>query len=81
MQKFYFRLDDNGTIVDAIDYDNGTYQEFEAEFLPPGISGGWFSLIDGVIVKDESKDPEAIENKLQEAIDEYTMTLIQGGLL
>lgn len=81
MKKFYLQVQKDGTITDAIEYQHEGYIEHQVESLPIGINGGWFKLVNGQIVEDVAKNPNTIENRIQQAIDDYTLSLIEGGLL
>ena len=76
----YLQVRNDGTITDCIDYQHEGYVLFEGE-VPQSVNGGWHKLIDGVIVEQVELNPTTIANQIQDAIDNYTMELIGGGLL
>ena len=78
---FYLQVQPDGTITDAITYPHENYVEYNAESLPAGVNGGWFKLVGGVIIEVVEKNPTTIDNQIKQAIDEYTLSLIEGGLL
>lgn len=68
MAKFYLQVQPDGIITDAISYPYGNYTEFETDYLPIGICGGWFKLENGQIVEHpelKPSDPEVTELKQQ----------------
>jgi len=76
----YLQVKNDNTITDCIDYQYKDYVLFEGE-VPQSVNGGWHKLIDGVIVEQVELNPTTIANQIQDAIDNYTMELIGGGLL
>lgn len=79
--EFYLQVQEDGTITDVITYPHGNYVKHIAESLPVGINGGWWKLVDGALVEVVEKNPTTIANQIQSAIDDYTLSLIEGGLL
>ena len=76
----YLKVRNDGIIADCIDYPHEGYIKFDGE-VPQSVNGGWFKLIDGVIVEQVELNPNTIDNKVKEAIDAYTLTLIEMGVL
>lgn len=86
--KIYLQVRPDGVITDCITYPHGDYVEHEMDYIPQGINGGWFKLIDGKVVevpelKPVSKDDEIEKLKQEdlnnkEAIAELYM-LSMGG--
>lgn len=58
-KKFYFQLDADGTITDALSYACEGYVEvtLQVDHLPVGICGGWYKLTGSTITIDETKKP------------------------
>jgi hypothetical protein len=77
---YYLQVRQDGTITDCINYPYGDYTPYSGE-VPQCVNGGWFKLIDGEIVEQVELNPNTIDNKIQQAIDEYTLSLIEGGIL
>lgn len=90
--KFYFQLDNNNIIRDAITYPHEGYTEVDLDMtnLPAGINAGYYRWNGTTFEIDESlkpKDPtdlnQAIEDLqrnqqlMQQAIDD----LVMGGML
>lgn len=93
MIKYYFKLDGD-LIIDVIEYKHEGYIEVELPEiqLPIGINGGFYRwngkeyVIDEALKKtidDVQKEHRRKQNAdiIAEAIDEYTIQLIEGGLL
>lgn len=93
MKKFYFKLDGD-IITDAIEYTHEGYIEVELPetHLPAGINGGWYRWNGTTYVLDEelkNAADEAVQKRrkqenadiIADAIDAYTLELIEGGLL
>ena len=76
----YLQIALDKTITDCIDYPYEDYVPFEGE-TPQSVNGGWHKLVDGQIVEIPELNPNTIDNKIQSAIDEYTLTLIEMGVL
>ena len=76
----YLQVRNDGTITDCIDYPHEGYVLFEGE-IPESVNGGWFKLINNAIVEQVELNPKTISNQIQSAIDDYTLSLIEGGLL
>ncbi len=82
MKTFYFQVDKDNFIRDVVEYQYEGYTEVEIETpLPIGVNGGWWKLIDGELSEVAELNPNTIENKIKSAIDDYTLELIEGGLL
>ena len=83
MKKFYFQIDKDNIIRDVIEYQHEGYIEVElpTTHLPAGINGGWWKLVNGELVEIVELNPNTIENQIKAAIDDYTLELIEGGLL
>jgi hypothetical protein len=93
MKKWYLQL--NGDIItDVIEYSVEGYIEVQLSetHLPAGINGGWYrwngtnyvlgSALKQVVddgIKQQRKEENA--DLIAEAIDTYTLELIEGGLL
>jgi len=76
----YLQVRNDGTITDCIDYQHEGYVLFVGE-VPQSVNGGWFKLIDGVIIEQVELNPTTIANQIQSAIDTYTLELIEGGVI
>lgn len=76
----YLKTATDSTITDCIDYPYEGYVEFKGE-IPQSVHGGWFKLIDGIIVEQIELNPHNINNQIQQAIDAYTLSLIEMGVL
>ena len=76
----YLQIASDNTITDCIDNAYAGYIKFEGE-VPQSVNGGWHKLINGVIVEQIELNPNTIQNQIQSAIDDYTLSLIEGGLL
>ena len=83
MKTFYFKVSPNNVITDAIDYPYEGYVEVQLPDiqLPAGINGGWWNLVNGELVEIVELNPNTIVNQIQSAIDEYTLELINGGII
>lgn len=81
MKKYYLQVNQNNIITDIIDFEYPGYIEYEAEFIPDGVHGGWFKFENGEIIEIPELNPNNIENQIKAAIDEFTMNLLIGGLL
>lgn len=75
IKTFYVQLADDNAIKDVVENPHENYVEVQLETpLPAGINGGWYKLIDGVLVefpelkpKDESDDLHLALAELAEA--------------
>ena len=76
----YLQIASDNTITDCIDNAYAGYIKFEGE-VPQSVNGGWYKLINGEIIEQVELNPTTIANQIQDAIDNYTMELIGGGLL
>lgn len=82
MSKYYVKLEPETNIIrDIITFPHGNYQEVELSYIPPGVNGGWWKLVDGTLVEIPELNPTTIDNQIQQAIDDYTLELIDGGVL
>ena len=77
---FYLKTNSDGLILDCVDYFYEDYIPFNGD-VPQFVNGGWFKLIGNDIVEIERLNPRNIDNIVASAIDEYTLSLIEGGLL
>jgi hypothetical protein len=82
MKKFYFLLDDD-IITDAIDYAVEGYTEVELNqtHLPAGINAGYYRWTGTAYEKDETLYQSQVSEIVQNAIDEYTLELLEDGIL
>lgn len=78
---FYIKLNQDKIIQDAINYPHDGYIELDVETLPVGVNGGWWKYENGVLVEMVELNPHTIDNKIKLAIDEYTLSLIEMGVL
>lgn len=76
----YLQVATDGTITDCISYPYEDYIPFDGE-LPQVVHGGWHKLINGEIVEVPELNPHNINNQIQQAIDAYTLSLIEMGVL
>jgi hypothetical protein len=69
--KFYLKTED-GYVVDAVEYnpEREDYQLFEYETIPQDILNRCYQLIDGVLVLDEDKHQQFLEDSAK-ALAEY----------
>lgn len=75
-------MDSNNIITDVISYPVEGYTKASLPRpLPIGIMGGWWKYVDGVLSEIPELNPTNIDNRIQQAIDAYTLELIEGGLL
>jgi hypothetical protein len=57
--KYYFRLNQDNIIVDAITFPVEGYIEYETDYpLPAGINGGWWKFENGQPVEYPELKPE-----------------------
>ena len=82
MKKFYFLLDGD-IITDAIDYQVGGYVEVELNqtHLPAGINGGYYRFNGTNYAKDETLYQSQVNEIVKQAIDDYTLELLDGGII
>ena len=82
--KYYFRLNQDNIIVDAITFPVEGYIEYETDYpLPAGINGGWWKFENGQPVEYPELKPETeleqhiadIENAIME------LSMIIGGMM
>ena len=76
----YLQVANDGIITDCIDYAHEGYALHEG-VVPNSVHGGWYKLIDGVIVEQVELNPTTIENQINAAVDAYTLELIETGVL
>jgi hypothetical protein len=77
--KYYFRLNQDNIIVDAITFPVEGYIEYETDYpLPAGINGGWRKYENGQPVEYPELKPET---ELEQRISDLEMALaaILGG--
>ena len=82
--KYYFRLNQDNIIVDAITFPVEGYIEYETDYpLPAGINGGWWKFENGQPVEYPELKPETeLEQHiadLENAILELSMII--GGMM
>ena len=82
--KYYFRLNQDNIIVDAITFPVEGYVEYETDYpLPAGINGGWWKFENGQPVEYPELKPETeLEQHitdLENAIMELSMII--GGMM
>jgi hypothetical protein len=77
--KYYFRLNQDNIIVDAITYPVDGYIEYETDYpLPAGINGGWWRFENGQPIEYPELKPETeLEQRLADL--EMAMDAILGG--
>jgi hypothetical protein len=82
MKKFYFLLDDD-IITDAIDYAVNGYTEVELDqtHLPAGINAGYYRWTGTAYQKDDALYQSQVSEIVKSAIDEYTLELLEDGIL
>jgi hypothetical protein len=82
MKKFYFKLDGD-IITDAIDYAVNGYTEVELDqtHLPAGINAGYYRWTGTAYEKDDALYQSQVSEIVQNAIDEYTLELLEDGIL
>jgi hypothetical protein len=82
MKKFYFKLDGD-IITDAIEYQVEGYTEVELDqtHLPAGINAGYYRWTGADYEKDDALYQSQVSEIVQNAIDEYTLELLEDGIL
>lgn len=77
--KYYFRLNQDNTIVDAITFPVEGYIEYETDYLlPAGINGGWWRFENGQPVEYPELKPETeLEQRIADL--EAAIAAILGG--
>ena len=77
--KYYFRLNQDNIIVDAITYPVEGYIEYETDYpLPAGINGGWWRFENGQPVEYPELKPETeLEQRIADL--EAAIAAILGG--
>jgi hypothetical protein len=82
MKKFYFKLDGD-IITDAIDYAVEGYTEVELDqtHLPAGINAGYYRWTGTAYEKDDALYQSQVSEIVKNAIDEYTLELLEDGIL
>jgi hypothetical protein len=82
MKKFYFKLDGD-IITDAIEYQVDGYTEVELDqtHLPAGINAGYYRWTGTAYEKDDALYQSQVSEIVQNAIDEYTLELLEDGIL
>lgn len=79
--KYYFRLNQDNIIVDAITFPVEGYIEYETDYpLPAGINGGWWRFENGQPVEYPELKPETeLEQRITDL--EAAIAAILGGAL
>ncbi len=79
--KYYFRLNQDDIIVDAITFPVEGYIEYETDYpLPAGINGGWWRFENGQPVEYPELKPETeLEQRIADL--EAAIAAILGGVL
>jgi len=82
MKKFYFKLDSD-IITDAIEYAVEGYIEVELDqtHLPAGINAGYYRWTGTAYEKDDALYQSQVSEIVKNAIDEYTLELLEDGIL
>jgi hypothetical protein len=82
MKKFYFLLDGD-IITDAIEYAVDGYIEVELNqtHLPAGINGGYYRWTGIAYERDETLYQSQVSEIVKSEIDQYTLELLEAGLL
>ena len=77
--KYYFRLNQDNIIVDAITFPTEGYIEYETDYpLPAGINGGWWRFENGQPVEYPELKPETeLEQRIADL--EAAIASILGG--
>ena len=77
--KYYFRLNQDNIIVDAITFPVEGYIEYETDYpLPAGINGGWWRFENGQPVEYPELRPETeLEQRIADL--EAAIAAILGG--
>lgn len=77
--KYYFRLNQDNIIVDAITFPVEGYIEYETDYpLPAGINGGWWKFENGQPVEYPELKPETeMEHRITDI--EAAIAAILGG--
>jgi len=77
--KYYFRLNQDNIIVDAITFPVEGYIEYETDYpLPAGINGGWWKFENGQPVEYPELKPETeLEQRIADL--EAAVAAILGG--
>jgi len=80
---FYIQLNTNNIILDIIEYIEDGYIEAPSlpTPLPEGINAGWYHWNGTEAILIPELKQATISNQIQQAIDDYTISLIEGGLL
>ena len=79
----YLQVKNDGIITDCIDYPYADYIPYDGE-VPSDVMGGWYKLIDGVIIEfpelkpiDEATEIEQLKASQQEQ-DDLLMDILLG---
>jgi len=77
--KYYFRLNQDNIIVDAVTFPVEGYIEYETDYpLPAGINGGWWKFENGQPVEYPELKPETeLEQRIADL--EAAIAAILGG--
>ncbi len=78
--KYYFRLNQDNIIVDAITFPVEGYIEYETDYpLPAGINGGWWKFENGQPVEYPELKPETeMEQRITDL--DAAIAAILGGV-
>ncbi len=78
--KYYFRLNQDNIIVDAITFPVEGYIEYETDYpLPVGINGGWWKFENGQPVEYPELKPETeMEQRIADL--EAAIAAMLGGV-
>jgi hypothetical protein len=78
--KYYFRLNQDNIIIDAITFPVEGYIEYETDYpLPAGINGGWWKFENGQPVEYPELKPETeLEQRISDL--EAAIAAILGGV-
>ena len=79
--KYYFRLNQDNIIVDAITFPVEGYIKYETDYpLPAGINGGWWRFENGQPVEYPELKPETeLEQRIADL--EAAIAAILGGAI
>ena len=79
--KYYFRLNQDNIIVDAITFPVEGYIEYETDYpLPAGINGGWWKFENGQPVEYPELKPETeLEQRIAD-LEDAIVTILGGAV-
>ena len=79
--KYYFRLNQNNIIVDAITFPVEGYIEYETDYpLPVGINGGWWKFENGQPVEYPELKPETEMGQRIADLEAAIATILGGAM-